>query len=236
MAIETIVLPLKSAYIFLADHSLQADVDEIKDMEIGWNLSYTSTVRRGYVVDLLEKRGLLEEFKAKHWAYGNTPGGARERERYLRIKKRYEDFLDGQAPAPDEVEDDADQQFAAEADLRDFLAKNLTIVEPGLRLHEQDGKPGVEFLVDEGRIDILAVDAQKRFVVIELKLGTGRNKALGQLLYYMGWVDKHLGSAQCRGIIIAKDIPDDLLLAVQRVPGVLLFRYKLAVSVELVSL
>src|SRR5713226_4281866 len=72
MAIETTVLPLKTAYAFGSEHSLQAEVDEIKDMEIGWNLSYTSTVRRGYIVDLFEKRGLLEEFKAKHWAYGNT--------------------------------------------------------------------------------------------------------------------------------------------------------------------
>jgi Endonuclease NucS len=199
MAIQPIVLPLKSAYIFLADHGVQDEVDEIKDMEIGWNLSYTSTVRRGYVVDLMEKRGLLEEFKAKHWAYGNTPGGALERDRYLRIKRRYEDFLEGRSPAPDEVEDDAGQQFAAEADLRDFLAKNLAIIEPGLRLHEQDGKSGVEFPIDDGRIDILAIDAQEHFVVIELKLGKGQNKALGQLLYYMGWVDKHLGSAPCRG-------------------------------------
>jgi hypothetical protein len=38
-----------------------------------------------------------------------------------------------------------------------------------------------------------------------------------------------------REIIIAKDIPDELVLAVQRVPGVSLYRYKLAVSVELVS-
>jgi hypothetical protein len=51
----------------------------------------------------------------------------------------------------------------------------------------------------------------------------------------MGWVDKHLGNGPCLGIVIAKDIPDDLMLAVQRVPGVSLYRYKLAVSVEPVT-
>src|SRR5262249_17240118 len=107
--------------------------------------------------------------------------------------------------------------------------------EPGLRLYDQNGKSGVEFPVEDGRIDILATDANNHFVVIELKVGRGRNRALGQLLYYMGWVDKHLGNGQCRGIIIAKDIPEDLVLAVQRVPGVSLYSYKLAVSVELVS-
>ena len=72
-------------------------------------------------------------------------------------------------------------------------------------------------------------------MVIELKVGRGRNKTVGQLLYYMGWVDKNLGKVPCRGMIVAKEIPNDLLLAVQRVTGVSLARYKLAVSVELVS-
>jgi hypothetical protein len=36
-------------------------------------------------------------------------------------------------------------------------------------------------------------------------------------------------------MIIAKDISDDLILAVQRVPGVALARYHLTVSVEPVS-
>src|SRR5262249_2401346 len=104
------------------------------------------------------------------------------------------------------------------------------------RLHQQGGQKGIEFPVDDGRIDILAVDKDGRFVVFELKLARGRNKALGQILYYMGWVDKHLGNGPCRGIIVAKDITDDLILAVQRAPGVSLYRYKLSVSVEQVIL
>ena len=90
----------------------------------------------------------------------------------------------------------------------------------------------MEFPVDGGRIDILAIDNANQFVVFELKLTRGRNKTLGQLLYYMGWVDKHLGNGSCRGIIIAKEISDDLITAVQRVKGVSLYRYKLSVSVE----
>jgi RecB family endonuclease NucS len=49
--------------------------------------------------------------------------------------------------------------------------------------------------VDSGRIDVLAVDSENKYVVIELKLSRGRSKALGQLNYYMGWVDEHLESA-----------------------------------------
>ncbi len=52
----------------------------------------------------------------------------------------------------------------------------------------------------------------------------------------MGWVDNNLGNeARCRGIIIAKDIPDDLALAVQRVPDVKLFRYNFSFTVEAVQ-
>lgn len=89
--------------------------------------------------------------------------------------------------------------------------------------------------MDEGRVDILARDKTGRFVVFELKVSRGRNKTLGQILYYMGWVDKHLGKGPCRGIIIAKDISDDLILATRRVQGVSLYRYKLSVSVEQVT-
>ena len=236
---QTTALSLKAAYAFGAHHGLEREVAEIRDMVIEWDSSYTSSLRRGYIVDLFERRGVFEEFKNTHWAHGNTPAGETQRRRYLRIKKEYEDFLAGRGPEvtpEEEVErDETEQQFAAEADLRDFLAKNPGCIEPGLRLYQTAERTGVEFPVDSGYIDILAVDGGQRFVVIELKVGRGRNRAVGQLLYYMGWVDRHLGNGPCRGMIVAKEIPDDLILAVQRVPGAALYKYSLSVAVELVS-
>jgi len=105
----------------------------------------------------------------------------------------------------------------AEALLRDFLAKNRHRIETGLRLYDSGEREGVEFPVDSGRIDLLALDRNEKFVVIELKLSQGRNKTLGQLLY-MGWVDQHLGEGFCRGFIIAGDITEELSVAVARVP------------------
>ncbi len=120
-----------------------------------------------------------------------------------------------------------------EAHLRDFLAKRPETLEPGLHLYQAGEKNGVEFTVDHGRIDLLALDREGRYVVVELKVNRGRNKALGQLLYYMGWVDQHLGKGrQCRGIIVASEISEDLMLAVRRTSGVSLLRYTLSVSVE----
>lgn len=235
MGDEQKVLPLKEAYRFGAEHGLEREMSEIEDMEIEWDLSYTSSLRRGYVVALFREKHLFDAFVEQHWPAGRSLWGQRKCEFWLRLKSRYEDFLAGKESPEEEYEPEEDQAFAAEADLRDFLSKNLACVEPGLQLYRDGDSSGVEFPIDDGRIDILAVDKSGRFVVFELKLARGRNKVLGQLLYYMGWVDKHLGKGPCRGIIVAKEISDDLLLAVQRIQGVTLYRYTLSVSVEQVK-
>jgi hypothetical protein len=230
---QTKTLPLNAAYTFGAEKGLGREIDDIKDMEIEWDKPYTSSLRRGYIVKLFESRGLFEEFKTRYWSIGNTPEGQKLRRRFLRIKEQYDEWLKDDNPIADE-ENEGDQAFAAETDLRDFLAQNLNCIEAGLRLYQTTEQSGVEFPVDNGKINILAVDRNERFIVIELKVGKGRNKAVGQLLYYMGWVDQKLGKAPCRGLIIAKEIPNDLVMAVQRAPGVSLARYKLSVSIEAV--
>ncbi len=235
-------LSLRAAYSFGIEKGLENEITAIRDMVIEWDSSYTSSLRRGYIIDLFEHENIYEEFKNEYWSYGNTTYGESKKRRYLRIKKQYEDFLSGkgtemEGQTEEENEDqENDQQFAAEADLRDFLAKNPSCIEKGLSLYQSpEGRSGVEYPVENGFIDILAIDQNQTFVVVELKVGRGRNKTIGQLLYYMGWVDNNLGKSPCRGMIIAKEIPGDLKLAVQRVPGVSLYRYNLSVSLELVT-
>jgi RecB family endonuclease NucS len=236
-----VILPLKAAYAFGIQQGLEQEIAAIRDMIIEWDSPSTSSLRRGYIIELFEKHSLFEGFKSAHWPDGNTRAGESKKRRYLKIKKQYEDFLAGrgsdmEGQIEEEIEDrEYGQQFAREADLRDFLAKNLNCIEKGLHLYQSDGRDGVEFSIDNGFIDILAIDQNESFVVVELKIDRGRNKAIGQLLYYMGWVDKNFGKAPCRGIIIAREISDDLALAVERVPGVSLYRYDLSVSVELIT-
>jgi hypothetical protein len=208
-------LSLKAAYAFGARRGLEREVTDIRDMVIEWDSSYTSSLRRGYVIELFERHGLFHDFKKQHWPTGDTQTGEILRRRFLRIKSDYEAFLAGQGLAvlDDAGEEVASDEFALEAHLRDFLAKNLDRVEPGLRLYSSPQAGGIEFPVGRGRIDILAVDRADKFVVIELKLSHGRNKTLGQLLYYMGWVDQHLGQGPCRGFIIASNISDQLAMA-----------------------
>jgi hypothetical protein len=231
-------LSLPAAYEFAAEKGLGTAATEIRNMEIEWDSTYTSTVRRGYIVDLFEANGVFDEFKRRLWSDGNTPWGATKRRLFIRVKERFAAFMAGQNPSPDESEEmsatpsESSLEFAVEAHLRDFLAKNLETIEPGLRLYADGKTSGVEYAIDAGRVDILAVDHNGKFVVIELKLSRGRNRTLGQILYYMSWVDDKLGNAPCRGLIIANEITDELKLAVRRAPGVSLAGYKMSFAVE----
>jgi hypothetical protein len=137
----------------------------------------------------------------------------------------------------EETEPEGSNEFAYEADLRDFLARNLPLLERGLRLYEDEGITGVEFPVGGRFVDILAVTPEKDYVVIELKVSRGYDRVVGQLLRYMAWVAKNHAEPQqkVRGIIVAREITPDLLLACSSLPNVELFEYQLSVSLKKVS-
>ncbi len=162
------------------------------------------------------------------------------RNSYNQDREANERLLAGAEPPGDgantaDIQETEEQEFPLEADLRDYLAHNLGVIEPRLQLYRESERTGIEFAIDGGRIDVLALDSRGAPVVIELKLSQGRHRTIGQLLYYMGWIDRHLGKGQSRGIIVAKEIPDDLIVAVQRLPEVALFRYRVAMTLEAVK-
>lgn len=128
--------------------------------------------------------------------------------------------------------------FAYESDLRDFLSRNLYLIEPGLHLYENEGITGIEFPVGGRFIDILAVDQYKNYVVIELKVSRGYDRVIGQLLRYMAWIEKNQAepTQKVRGIIIAREISEDLHLATSKLPDVQLLEYDLSVSLRKVSM
>ncbi len=129
----------------------------------------------------------------------------------------------------------SDGEFAYEADLKNYLAANLFQIEQGLTLYERDGATGVEFPVGGRYVDILATDARHNLVVIELKVSRGYDRVVGQLARYMAWLEDngYVGEGKSiRGIIIARTISDDLILACRKVRDVELFEYNLSVKVE----
>lgn len=125
-------------------------------------------------------------------------------------------------------------EFAYESDLRDFLARNLGLIEKGLTLYTDEGIDGVEFPVGGRYVDILAADRAGQLVVIELKVSRGHERTVGQLLRYMAWIAKHQAEPgqRVRGIIVAREISNDLRLACAYVPHVTLFEYQLAVTLK----
>src|SRR5882757_7138637 len=99
---------IKDAYAFAAERDLDKEIHAIREMIIEWD-SYTSSLRKGYIVELFEKRGIFDDFKANYWPVGNTPWGERERRRVVAIKARYEAFLTGQGPELSSEQDAEDE-------------------------------------------------------------------------------------------------------------------------------
>lgn len=71
------------------------------------------------------------------------------------------------------------------------------MLEPGLKLYSKNGVTGRQFNTGVvGIIDLLAIDKQGEFVVIELKAGEAKDKACAQLFRYMGWVAVNLANGK----------------------------------------
>jgi endonuclease len=148
--------------------------------------------------------------------------------------------LKGNDTEVDEVEPEAagNGEFAFERDLRNYLEKNLSALEQGLRVYEdEDGEfRGVEFPAGGRYIDILAVDKNGGLVVIELKVSRGYDRTMGQLLRYMAWIKSNLANGKpVRGVIVASEISADLKLAASLVDGIALWQYRLSFELEAVK-
>lgn len=132
------------------------------------------------------------------------------------------------------TEEDNGNEFAYEKDLQNFLGKNLSLIEPGLSLYVEEEITGIEFPVGNRFIDILAIDSDNNYVVIELKVSRGYDRVVGQILRYMAWIRKNHAeeSQKVRGIIIAREISDDLLLACSETNNVELYEYNLSITLN----
>jgi len=128
-------------------------------------------------------------------------------------------------------------EFGFEKDLQNFLVKNLDLIEPGLKLYENEGITGIEYPVGTRFADILATDSNNDLAVIELKVSRGYDRVIGQILRYMAWIEKNLAdeSQKVRGMIIARQISEDLKLACSKIADVELMEYELSVKIKRLS-
>ncbi|MCH8146721.1 MAG: DUF91 domain-containing protein [Planctomycetes bacterium] len=147
------------------------------------------------------------------------------------LSVRCVDEMDVVSTSPSEPEG---HSFAAEFHLRDYLAKHLDDVEPGLQLYaDDDGNTGVEFSTKVGFVDILAVDGNEDLVVIELKVSKGPDSVASQVLRYTNWIKMHLaGDRSVRGIIIAQRISDKIRYAIAQNPSISAKEYEISLKLR----
>lgn len=124
--------------------------------------------------------------------------------------------------------------FALEEHLQDFLIRNLsTIKKHKLKLFEDNERRGKEYPTEVGPIDILTIDENGDFFVFETKLSRGMDRALGQLLRYMGWVKKNLAKDKTvYGIIVANKMDEKIKYAVEVTPNVSLCEYEMKFDIN----
>lgn len=97
------------------------------------------------------------------------------------------------------VEDEVGQRIGLERDLQSALRQNIGQLENGLAII--DG--GKERRVESGFIDITARDREGAIVVIELKAGPAGQRAVAQILSYMGDILAEEPDADVRGLLVA---------------------------------
>ena len=129
---------------------------------------------------------------------------------YRNAVERYTKFMDeigdeggptSKPPPPPPLGEDAPgQRMGLERDLQIALRSKIEQLDPGLTVIDN----GAERSVDSGRIDITARDSWGTTVVIELKTGVAGQKAVAQILSYMGDVSEEDGDV--RGILVASGV------------------------------
>jgi RecB family endonuclease NucS len=104
----------------------------------------------------------------------------------------------------------------------------LEVVENGLQIYQRQYKCG-----DIGRIDLLCIDSQKNFVVIEVKKFKESNETVvAQTTRYMGFITENLLSSRqkVRGIIIVGKVDEKLRLATSVIPNLKVVSFSLSIS------
>lgn len=154
---------------------------------------------------------------------------------YRDAVRRYRRFLEDNSdiPEPDVPESDVPatetgpepevaQTIGLEKDMQAAIRQNIGQIEKGLRI--TDG--GRERSVETGFIDITAEDSDSTPVVIELKTGVAGQRAIAQILSYIGSVMEEEGVDNVRGILIASEFDRKARAAAKVVPNLTLMRYQ----------
>lgn len=124
-------------------------------------------------------------------------------------------LADGMFPVTSTHGDAEDgQRIGLERDMQAALRARIEQLEQGLTVIDD----GAERSVQSGFIDITARDSSGAIVVIELKAGPAGQRAIGQILSYMGDVAAEEEDSHVRGILVASDFDGKAKAAARMVP------------------
>lgn len=146
----------------------------------------------------------------------------------LRAEEPRKEYAAGPEPLPAQA-----QRFGLERHLQEFLRDNWNQTTLGQEwsLHSEPGddEAGYEYACGVGRIDLLARHrTEPRWLVVELKRDQSSDDTVGQVLRYMGWIERHLAESgeEVRGLIIAREADDALAYALSALQNVDLMLYE----------
>jgi endonuclease len=156
--------------------------------------------------NLAAYRGAIQRYKRFRLS-GDDSGGASEQ--------------DTAKVSAVELAEEVGQSFGLERDMQASLRLVIDQLEDGLAIIDD----GAERSVESGFIDITARDSSGITVVIELKAGVAGQRAVAQILSYMGDIAAEDEDKKVRGILVASDFDSKAMSAARMVPDLKLRRY-----------
>ena len=128
--------------------------------------------------------------------------------------KRYIDFANFETDNIDSIQ---------EKDLEDYLITHLEDIEPNLKYITR------QFELNEGRIDILAIDKNEKYVIIELKTTIDKS-LIWQCMYYPEELKRLYKTRNVRMITIAPEYPEYILGPLKKIKNIESYRYNISIT------
>lgn len=137
-------------------------------------------------------------------------------------EKDYLTIIGKFVPEQQPISEPEEMEFVLEKYLEEFIIGNWDKIDFGEKLtlfKDENDNLGEQYLAgDAGYIDILALDKDNNFVVIELKKGKKNDEVIGQTLRYITWVEENLAKEKkVKGLIVVKERDKKLEYALKQI-------------------
>ncbi len=126
------------------------------------------------------------------------------------------------------------RQMLLERDAEAYIVEHFSSLFPDWRIYNPPDTPperrplGVRFRTDAAEIDILCLNEQNDYVVIELKRDRAPDRIVAQIDRAIAWVQIHLAEPghRVRGVIIAQSLDRRLPYILARRPDITAFLFQ----------